>query len=188
MSRRTKPPYPARNPKRCRNGLHAVSSPGNEGSREISFFWRASSTACRRISFSRVFLPSTRSYSRSWRLSSRTSEATKTSSSAWIACLPPSAIRLLQLKSRLGGIPYLRATYETDIPGSLLSRTARSLSAIENRRRRWISVITEIASISLLIHSHKPSRMTRRYQKALCLVEMGATPLGVRNFLLFGSI
>lgn len=86
-------------------------------------------------------------------------------------------MRLLQLESGLRGVPFFRATYETDIPSSLFSRTARSLSAIENRRRRWASVLTEIASISLLRHSQKPSRMTRRYQKSPCPVETGAAPI-----------
>jgi hypothetical protein len=46
-------------PKVFSHALHGVSSSGNDGNREISFFSCATLTASRKISFSNVFLPST---------------------------------------------------------------------------------------------------------------------------------
>src|SRR5450631_1637139 len=87
------------------HALHGKSSSGNDGNREISFFSCASFTASRKISFSNVFLPRTRCNSRTCFCNDRISAFDTTSSSARIASFPPSLMRRLQPKIRLGAIP-----------------------------------------------------------------------------------
>jgi hypothetical protein len=58
--------------------------------------------------------------------SSRSRPAATTSSSAWIAALPPSLMQRLHPNSRLGETPCRRATAETVIPGCMVSSTSRS--------------------------------------------------------------
>jgi len=95
-----------------------------------------------RVSTSRVLRPSRRSSARMRSSSWRTLAAPITSSSTRTASRPPSAIRRLQLNSRLGERPCLRATNETDMPGCSVSSTSRIFSATDHRRRRCTEVIT----------------------------------------------
>src|SRR5919204_56364 len=71
--------------------LHGVPSRTGEVARNSRFFGCARSSASRRISFSRVFLPSSRCSSRTWCCKARYSEAGTTSSPAPIADSAPSA-------------------------------------------------------------------------------------------------
>src|SRR5687767_13723994 len=85
-----------------RDRFHREPSSGRQGACDKSFFDFASANASWRISFSSVFLPNKRSSSRIWRLSSRTSAAATTWSSARTASWPPSVISRLHLNTRLG--------------------------------------------------------------------------------------
>jgi hypothetical protein len=87
------------------NPLHGISSSGNDGKRGIHLFSCATLTASRRISFPAVFLPKIRCSSRTCFCKARISAFATTSSSALIASLPPSLMRRLQSKIRLGAIP-----------------------------------------------------------------------------------
>jgi hypothetical protein len=71
----------AGDPERIGDHLHGALSHTDEGPRN-SFFDRARSSASRRISFSKVFLPSSRCSSRTWLYKARYSEAGITSSPA----------------------------------------------------------------------------------------------------------
>jgi hypothetical protein len=51
-------------------------------------------------------------------------------------------MRRFQAKSWLGAMPCWRATAETGLPGCIASSTRRTFSAADQRRRRWIEVIT----------------------------------------------
>ena len=159
------------------NGFESVLSSGGERSREISFFWCASLTAPRRISFSVFFLSRTRTSSQMRFFNSLTSAATAASPPAWIVCLPSSVIRLLQLKCSRGELPYLRPTYETVMPGRVNSWNAHLSPDRQYLHRFCTSVTTETGSISNLRPSHMPSRMARRYENALCPIEMRAVPI-----------
>src|ERR1051325_6766946 len=73
------------------NRLHGVPSRTGEVARNSRFFGCTRSSASRRISFSRVFLPSSRCSSRTWCCNARYSEAGTTSSPAPIADSAPWA-------------------------------------------------------------------------------------------------
>src|SRR5262249_44862211 len=82
--------------KRGSHGLHCEPSlrPFHDGSGNIGFFTRATSSASLRISTSMVLRPSKRSSSRTRRSSSRTWLVPTTSSSASTARRPPSTVIL----------------------------------------------------------------------------------------------
>jgi hypothetical protein len=61
--------------------------------------------------------------------------APMTSSSTRTASRPPAAIRCLHLNSRLGEMPCVRATNETDMPGCSVSSTSQIVSATHHRRQ-----------------------------------------------------
>src|ERR1043165_6862489 len=99
------------------------------------------------ISFSRVFLPSSRCSSRPWYCRARYSEVGTTSSPAPTANSAPSAYSRRQVKSWFGATPCCRATSDTDIPGAKVSCTIRAFSSADQRRRRCTDVITSTRSI-----------------------------------------
>src|ERR1044071_6992239 len=129
------------------DGLHGVPSRAGEGDRNSRFFGCARSSASRRISLSRVFLPSSRCSSRTWYCRARYSEVGTTSSPAPTANSAPSAYSRRQVKSWFGATPCCRATSDTDIPGAKVSCTIRAFSSADQRRRRCTDVMTSTRSI-----------------------------------------
>src|SRR5258705_3359937 len=112
------------------------SSPGSKGERAIHFRSRATSTASFRISASKVFLPSNRCSSRICRRAASSSAAGTTVSPAPTAVSAPTRSSLRQWNTWFGLTPCWRATSDTVMPGSYVSRTIDSFSLADQRRRR----------------------------------------------------
>src|SRR5688572_27706238 len=110
------------------------SSPGNKGERAIHFRSRATSIASLRISASKVFFPSSRCNSRIWRRAASSSAAGTTVCPASTAVSAPTRSSLRQWNNWFGLMPCRRATSETDIPASYVSRTIATFSGVDQRR------------------------------------------------------
>src|SRR5678815_5189181 len=102
----------ARQAERRAHGLH-LPSPGNKGERAIHFFSVAYSTASLRISFSRVFFPSTRCSLAISARAAANSEAGTTASPAETAVKAPWRSSLRHWKSRLAETPSCRCLLYT---------------------------------------------------------------------------
>src|SRR5476649_194703 len=162
----------ARHAQRRTDRLHWPSL-SNKGERAIHFFSRANSTASFRISASIVFLPSIRCRWAIWARAAASSLAGTTDSPAETAVSAPSRSSLRQLNSWLAPTPCLRATSETVMPGSYVSRTSAAFSSADQRRRRsWLIVTTSIVCLFLVICTvlFLSVRITHR----LCPVNQGA--------------
>jgi hypothetical protein len=108
--------------------------------------------------------------------------AVTTSSSAWIAALPPSLMRRLQPNSRLGETPCSRATVQTVIPGCLWEAVLRTLDQLE-------LLHCTVAAAAFVAGDDRDARWVVRQRRMSrfppqpsglcpCLVEVTATPVG----------
>src|SRR3954452_6234268 len=134
---------------RTGHGLHREPSSRSlqDTCGKVGFFWRATSMASLRISFSIVLRPSKRSRSRTRFSSSRMRDVPTTSSSACTAACPPSIMRRFQANNCEGAMPARRATKDTLMPGCMASSTSRTFSAADHRRRRCTEVMTSTREI-----------------------------------------
>jgi len=96
------------------------------------------------------------------------------------ASRPPSAIRRLQLNSRLGERPCLRVTNETDMPGCSVSSTSRIFPATDHHRRLHRG--DHLDALQLVRHSRTPRLMPRPSCYADCPGETGPLHLPVLGY------
>jgi hypothetical protein len=99
------------------------------------FFERALSITSFRTSTSIVLRPSKRSSSRTFARSMRASLSGTTTSPAARARSPPSSICRFQENAKLGEMPYLRATAESEFPGFRASSSTRRVCSVVYAQR-----------------------------------------------------